>query len=261
MRSLSELQETFAAFVSAPPERTPGHELHASVTPQGAPAEERLAIYKNNVYARLIEALAAAYPAVERLVGAEFFRYAAREYIGIFPARTPTLLGYGKQFPQFLARFAPAATVPYLADVAKLEQLYLESFHAQDAEPMSAAAFAATLADAENSSVALHPSARQITSTFAGSRIREVNRQPDSIEGRMRMPDGPEYLLTIRPRATVEVRRMTHGAYAILDRLAHGVSLNDALAAGAIAQPDMDLATHLKALADGETFCLKEARR
>jgi hypothetical protein len=68
-------------------------------------------------------------------------------------------------------------------------------------------------------------------------------------------------LLTIRPRATVEVRRITRGAYAILDRLAHGVSLNDALAAGAIAQPDMDLATHLKALADGETFCLKEARR
>jgi len=257
MRSLAELQATFAGFVTAPAGRSAGEELRASVKPHGAPAEERLAIYKNNVHVRLSEALAAAYPAVERLVGAEFFRYAAREYIGIFPPRSPTLLGYGEQFPQFLARFAPAATVPYLADVARLEQLYLESFHADDAAPLSAAEFAAILTSAEHTSaVGLHPSARLMTSKYAVSRIWELNRQPGTIDGKIRMPDGPEYVLAIRPRATVEVRRITRGAYAVLASLAGGACSSEALAAGAIAEPDLELAAQLAALADGETFCL-----
>ncbi|MDQ4148143.1 MAG: DNA-binding domain-containing protein [Pseudomonadota bacterium] len=123
MLTLADLQSLFAGYVISPPDTEANTQLIEAIRPSGIAADERLKIYKNNVYVRLIEALEAAYPAVRRLVGDQFFHFAAREYIHAHPPRSRTLVCYGGDFPDFLARFEAAASVPYLADVARLEQL------------------------------------------------------------------------------------------------------------------------------------------
>ena len=262
MLPLAELQLEFARFVLAPPGQPAAPLLPAAVHRRGAATEERLAVYKNNVYSRLIDALAATFPAVERLVGREFFRYAASEYIGIHAPRSPTLIGYGDRFADFLGRFAPAASVPYLPDVAELEFKYLEAYHAAEAAAMTVDAFDAALAEPERApALALHPSARLMQSRFPVSRIWELNVQAEPPLGKTQIPGEAEQLLVIRPRATVEVRRISPGAYASLLTLADGGTLAEALSAGGRADADIDLFQHLAALAAGESFCLREPTR
>jgi hypothetical protein len=259
MLALPDLQRSFTEFLLSAPGTRPGAALCDAICEQGVPTERRLAIYKNNVYAQLIEALRDSYPAVHRLTGAEFFRFAATEYLMTHPPRSPTLLAYGENFPGFLEGFEPASSVPYLPDVARLEQLYLEAYHAAEALPLPNAVFAKYLSEwIAQPDLRLHPSARLMTSPFPVSRIWEVNVQSSTIDGKQRISGGPEYLLIVRPGVTVEVRRVSRGAYAALAALEKGCSINEALAAGAKADPGTDLGRHLLSLADGETFCSRE---
>ena len=75
----------------------------------GRPVERRFAVYRNNVAVALIGALEARYPVVRRLVGDDFFRGMAGAYVAAEKPRSPALIHYGDGFPDFVARFPPAA--------------------------------------------------------------------------------------------------------------------------------------------------------
>lgn len=260
MLTLTDLQRSSTKFLLSSPGTAPDAVLCNAVREQqGVPPEKRLAIYKNNVYTQLIGALRDSYPAVHRLTGDEFFRFAATEYVLAHPARSPTLVGYGRNFPEFLREFVPAGPVPYLPDVARLEQLYLESYHAAEAGPMLKGDVTKLIsAGTARQRLRLHPSARLMESPFPVSRIWELNVQSSTIDGERRIAGGAEYLLIVRPHATVEVRRISRGAHTALKALAQGLSVAEALAAGTQADPGADLLMHLLSLAEGETFCSHE---
>jgi hypothetical protein len=59
----------------------------------------RFAVYRNNVQHGLTRALAARFPVVEALVGAEFFTAMARVFAAEAPPRDPVLLRWGDAFP------------------------------------------------------------------------------------------------------------------------------------------------------------------
>ena len=96
----------------------------------GTPAH-RFEVYRRNVQAGLARALEARFPVVHALVGAEFFMAMAREFVTRQLPTSPVLLEYGRAMPDFIRGFAPAASVPYLADVAALEVSRGEAWHAQ----------------------------------------------------------------------------------------------------------------------------------
>ena len=96
----------------------------------------RFAVYRNTVMKGCIDALQANYPAVARLVGEEWFRAAAAIYVRERCPREPTLLRYGAAFAEFLARFEPAAELPYLPGVARLDRFWTESHAAPDEEAL-----------------------------------------------------------------------------------------------------------------------------
>lgn len=83
--------------------------------------ERRFDIHRNNWRGNLRAALRAGYPVIERLVGADFFNYCADAHIDAHPSRSSNLENYGEDFAWFLGEFAAASSLPYLADVAKLE--------------------------------------------------------------------------------------------------------------------------------------------
>jgi hypothetical protein len=253
MPRLSEIQEAFAAFLLSEPGAPAPASLRAALKGH---AESGLKVYKNNVMSRLIEALGESYPAVKRLVGHAFFRFAAQSYMALDPPRVPMLLAYGTGFADFLAHLPQAACVPYLPDVARLERLYLEAYHAPEAEPLTAPA--ARWAD-ERARGTLHPSARLMASPFPVSRIWELNRRAGPIE-ETEIPGEPEHLLVIRPWARVEVRRLSSGAYAMLAALKRGAALGEAFAAGKAQEPAFVPEPCLVSLLRGGTFVsLKES--
>ena len=133
MPQLSEVQAGFAAALLDPAAPVPA----GIVGPGRRPAPRRFAVYRNNVVSALGNAVAGSFPAVKRIVGEDFFRAMARAYVLAEPPTSPVLLDYGTTFPDFIARFAPAASLPYLPDVARIERRWREAYHAEDAEPLS----------------------------------------------------------------------------------------------------------------------------
>ena len=101
-------------------------------------AAARVAIYRNNVVCNLTGALRLTFPAVERLVGTEFFDAAAGCFVLKTPPASADLYEYGGAFPAFLAAFEPAQGLAYLADVARLEWAVNFALHATVAPILAA---------------------------------------------------------------------------------------------------------------------------
>lgn len=136
-------QALFNAALLAPQAACPS-ELFA-----GDAAASRFAVYRNNVFSSLTAALSDSYPVVEQLVGSAFFQAMARVFIEHSPPRSPVLVNYGQDFADFIDRFEPAASLPYLGDVARLERLRVEAYHAADCRVISAQALGAYLQQPE----------------------------------------------------------------------------------------------------------------
>ena len=133
--SLADRQRRFGAALLdnrlAPP--------NGLIGPDGKPSATRFAVYRNNVMTGLIEALSDAFPVLKRLVGDEFFRAMAGVYARAEPPDSPILLHYGAGFPAYIALFPPLKDFAGLADVARLERAWTESYHAIEAAPADVA--------------------------------------------------------------------------------------------------------------------------
>jgi uncharacterized protein (UPF0276 family) len=118
-------------------------------------------VYRNTVLKGWIDALKANFPAVDKLVGDEWFDLAAAVFARHHPPREPMLGLFGEGFPAFLDGFEPARETPYLSAVARLDRFWSEAHAAPDADPASPEDLAQLdpqrLAGAR---AILHPSAR-----------------------------------------------------------------------------------------------------
>src|SRR5262245_34112282 len=111
MPALLELQRSFSAALLTEDAQDVGRHI----LEEGFSAAQRLRIYRNTCRSTLAATLRMVYPAVERLVGRDFFDAAAEQYVARCPAGTAYLNQYGRAFAQFLARLPSASGVPYLA--------------------------------------------------------------------------------------------------------------------------------------------------
>lgn len=195
-----------------------------------AQVARRFAVYRNNVAVSLVEALATRFPVVQRLVGEAFFRAMARAFVAEHPPRSPVLTVYGDDFPGFVAAFPPAAGLPWLADVARLEAARTHAYHAADADPIAPADLAA-VAEREPDSwgLALHPALRIVASDHPVVAIWAKN-QPGGPSGPL-LASEPETALVARPRLEVRVTPAEPGERAFLAACAAGLSYADAAAA------------------------------
>jgi hypothetical protein len=200
----------------------------------GSDVAQRFGVHRNNIIVSLIDALVESFPVVQQLVGAEFFRAMAGEFVRRFPPTSPVLAWYGDTFADFVAVFPPAAAVPYLADVARLEYARVLAFHAADAVPLPTAELAACLADPEGLPglrLRLHPSLAVITSRFAVVSLWAAHQGLLDI-GEVD-PAQPECALVLRDELAVEVSALPADAGRFVAALAAGEALGAAVACAA----------------------------
>ncbi|WP_332762385.1 DNA-binding domain-containing protein [Pseudomonas koreensis] len=211
----------------------------------GADPASRFAVYRNNVQASLVNALADSYPVVQQLVGDEFFRAMAAVFIRSQPPKSPLMSRYGETFADFIAQFEPIAGVPYVADVARLEYLRVLAYHAADAQPIRPAHVSAALAHPQTLgglAFGLHPSLHLLDSAFAVVAIWAAHQQAQSLAG-IGLNQG-QHALVLRNGLDVEVFALEAGASVFIRHLNNG----EPLLAAAENSPPFDLAQTLALL-------------
>jgi hypothetical protein len=211
----------------------------------GVPAR-RFGVYRNNVYAGLIGLLAGRFPVVARLVGEEFFRAIARIYVEREPPGSAVLIRYGEGFANFIAGFAPASSLPYLADIAALEWAWHKAYHAADAEPLALQELAAVTNRAGEAVLSFHPSLGIVRSSYPIVSIFEANVQ--SGEPLPVQLSNAEDALVARPGLEVEIRRLPAGGARFVLALQEGHSIGEAANAALTEAPDFDLTANLAGL-------------
>ena len=193
-----------------------------------AEAARCFAVYRNNVATSLARALAARFPVVAALVGADFFAALARAFAAANPPRSPVLIDWGGRLPAFIARFPPLARLPYLADVARIEAARGEAVHAADADPVPTPRLAAAAARGGDLALTLHPSLRLVASPHPALSIWTAH-QPGA--ARAPLPPGPEAaLIARRPDFALVTEPLDAPAAAFLRALAAHPSLARAAA-------------------------------
>jgi len=198
--------------------------LHGAALPPGVTGPEadlRFAVYRSNVAQGLGNALAARFPVIRRLLGAEYFTALSGVYAARHRPETPVLMLWGQSFSDFLAGFEPLSAYPYLADVARIEHCRGIAFHAADAAPITAARLAG--ADPALLHLGLHPSVQVLRLAYPAVSIWAAN-QPEASPSPP--PPGPEIALILRrPDFEVPVTAITPADAAMVGALAAGHSL------------------------------------
>lgn len=256
---LAEVQRWFQAVVTHPdgveagvesPDATQllpmtRDELEVMITrSERVSARDRIAIYANAYYARLIECLGETYPVLKRTLGEEVFDGFAFGYLQHYPSRSYTLGHLGDQFPDFLNDTRPdrnpdgalgntPAWPDFLIDLAHLEWAIIEVFDGPGIENK------ATLSAADLRDVASHqwPQARLTTAPclrllalrFPLNEYYSAARREAADIGLP--PPGPaeSYIAITRRDYIVRRHDLTRHQYRLLHALQQGLTLSEAI--------------------------------
>jgi hypothetical protein len=221
--------------------------------PNGKAAVKRYAVYRNNVTVSLIDALAASFPATQRITGPDFFRAMARFHIRQTPPTSPLLFEYGRDFPEFIERYEYAQPMPWLADVARIERAWLDAYHVTDAEPLAPETLALLPAERLADTVFVpHPATRVVRSRFPAVTIFAANRS-DGPVGRIEASE-PEDALVTRPGLEVFVRHLPRGGAVFVSHLISGETLATAAAAAFAHSAEFDLSANVAGVLEAGAF-------
>lgn len=232
----------------------PRHETPATVAgPNEKAAIRRYNVYRNNVTFSLINALAAIFPAVERITGVERFRAIARFYVRASPPTSPLLFEYGREFPVFIQHHEYSQFIPWLGDIARIERAWLDAYHSADGEALTAQTLAAVpLGRLADTVFVPHPAVQivrsdfAVVSIFAATRSEELGGAVETI--------GPEDGLITRPEREVVVRRLPAGGAEFLTLLASGETLGVAASTALEACASFDLSANIAGMIEAGVF-------
>lgn len=241
------MQSYFAAALLNPGAACPA----GLFTWNGSDPGRRFDVYRNNVTSSLIQALADTFPVVQTLVGEAFFRAMARMFVQNQPPKSPLLVHYGAHFADFVAHFAPAESVPYLADVARLEMARVAAYHAADADPIASDALSLALAKPQripHLRVQFLPSLQVLRSPWAILSVwaaHQSHAEPDLSTLELA---SAEDVVVFRKALDVHVSLLPRDVAYFIQALTHGHNLGDAAALATQLTPDFDLSQALATL-------------
>jgi hypothetical protein len=217
-------------------------------------AAERIGIYANAYYARLLECVGECFPVLKAAVGEEVFSGFAFEYLQRYPSRSYTLDRLGENFPRFLEETRPGPEdggpppgevgwPDFLIDLAFLEWTLAKVFDGPGTEgqtlltPEALQSFPAErFAGARLVPV---PCLRLVSSRYPVNAYFTAARQGEEGE-EIPIPDpAPEYTAITRRDFVVRRYSLSFPQHALLAALQSGATVAEALAAAA-AVSDLD---------------------
>jgi hypothetical protein len=227
MPALRDLQRAFGRSVLIDDDAdASGH-----IVGDGMDAADRLQIYRNTARTVVTEALRLTFPAIDRLVGSEFFDMAAARFLRIYPPVTACLNDYGGDFPAFLAAMPEASGLRYLGDVARLEWALSVAATAPDVPALNIRDIAAVPPELHDGlRLRPHPSVTLLQLAYPADRIADaVISGDDDAMAAIDLRDGPVRLVVHRGPERIGVERLDGPPYSFLVRLFAGERLGTLL--------------------------------
>ncbi|MDF1737862.1 MAG: DNA-binding domain-containing protein [Verrucomicrobiales bacterium] len=201
-------------------------------------ASERLAVYGNAYYARLLDCLGEVYPVLMRTLGEETFQGFAFSFLQSHPSKSYTLNELGREFPGFLRATRPedeggAEWADFVIDLADLEWAIYDVFDGpglEGAPPMTLPDFSAIPQDEWLSlKFRVAPCVRLLKFSWPVNAHYTAVRASDG-ELNLAFPERAPSSLALSRRDYI-VRRypLSEAQYGLLHQFSEGQSLGDAL--------------------------------
>jgi hypothetical protein len=241
---LKNLQAVLYRLITAPAGVDDGLATEKTLPPGGLDAiivgddrlsaRERVEIYANAYFYRLLDAFKEDFPATLAVIGETDFHNLVTGYLIDHPPTEPEIQHAGRHLPDFIRTRPLSERWPFIADLAHLERAMIEVFHAPDAEPLDAAMMR-MVAPEEWGAIRLrtHPSLRILD---LGWRADMVRRVVESGEPWKEPERGAVVILVWRRGSQVHYRELERGESAALALAQSGATfaaMCDAIAAEA----------------------------
>lgn len=209
------------------------------------PAGRRFSVYRNNVAVSLREALYTGFPVITKLLGTENMDGLAGIFVRAHPPKSPLMMHYGEEFPEFLAGMQQLSHLAYLPDVARLELALRRSYHAKDVTPTDTKALTQLSSDElMQAKIELAPSVQVATSRWPIYDIWRFNTQDDAPKPKHIAQD----VLIVRNDFDPTLQILPVGGAAFINALQRGETLVDANDTTTKVLPKFDLSTTLRLL-------------
>lgn len=200
----------------------------------------RISIHHNNMMSALFRTMKNTYPLISKLVGDDFFRITASEYIKQYPSRSGNLNDYGAYFSDFIAEFQPLKDLIYLAEVAQFEWICHELAFAADHGNLDISALKHIHPDQYNQlHFILHPASFLMKCHYPILQIIDLCQ--GNIEGDLQLKDTGLNLLIHRQEYELKLTPLDQGDFCFLKQIQQGSSLQDALEKTLILDPEFNL--------------------
>jgi len=252
MRSLREIQIEIAGAI-----RSESADRAATLLcDDGIEPAQRLQIYRNNHRLGSLAALQAAYPVIERLGGADWFRQSAASYIAAFPSTSGDLQNLGEHFPEFLRSVLADTKYAYFADIAKLEWAYQCVLTAGERPPVATDKLRMFAPDDYERLVFVPRLALRIVESRCPLLAIWQANQTQNVDNHaeIQIDGAANRVLLIRRRDHVELRNLAAGSCTLLREFLLGRALGQATEAAAAAVGGFDLSASLAELIGLETI-------
>jgi Putative DNA-binding domain len=224
MLPLETLQRVMTASILSQTSSRLGSKLEAG----DANPVNRFAIYRNNTLISLTESLKANFPVTVRLVHERFFHWVVQEFIRHHPPEEARLSSYGAKLPAYLAGLPACRSVPYVAEVARLEWAICISLHAEHRDSCSIEMLSRLGGAVGDARLILQPALQLIPARWPIIDIWKAH-QRSAVE----LPGGitrqPTYVQVTRTADRIRLSPLSAGRCTFRRGLARGLSLNAAI--------------------------------
>jgi hypothetical protein len=169
----------------------------------------------------------------------------ARQFVDAYPPQYSTLVGYGKEFPEFLLRQESLHGLSYLHDLAALDAAWLVAYFAADVVPLTTSELelmASNNQDVTTMRLRLVPSASLVRLDNAVCEVWGLLKQQDRLDSAIEIQPLAGYGFVWRDHGRVHIHTLSPGEAQFLFGIKQGLMLGDAAQKGLDIDPDFDIA-------------------
>jgi hypothetical protein len=190
-------------------------------------AATRLRIYSDAYRLRLIEAMQANYPVLEKLIGADDFSRLTQLYLAVHPSRHFSIRWFGHELASFLAVCAEYSDKPWLGELAEWEWKIAAAFDARDKNLLTVDDLAKVAPDDWPAlRFTLHPSVQRIALSTNAAAIAKAAGNDESLPTGAQLEQRGEWLIWRRD-LVVRFRSLDPVEAAAIDSLRSGATFGE----------------------------------